>query len=179
MSLRLRNTWILFVALGIQGFFVISPPEWLDVGRATQVYVATLVAVAAFLALNRKTTGLAIVAVGLVLNGAAILANGAMPVSQSAASFAGAELLTDARHVDHGTHLRNERLTDETKLSWLSDVIPLPGLKIVTSAGDLIIAAGLVRLIWSRTDKKSLDRAPVSANGSRGPLDPVRSAGQA
>ena len=169
-SLRLRHTWILFVVLAIQAFFVVSPPAWLDVNAATRVYVATLGVVAVFLILNRRTTGLSLVALGLALNGIVILANGAMPVSSTAASFAGAELLTDQRHIDHGTHLRNEPLAADTRLGWMGDTIPFPGLRIVTSPGDLIIAAGLIRLVWSRTSKKSIEESGTGSSYEQ--LDP-------
>ncbi|MEA2451587.1 MAG: hypothetical protein QOG04_297 [Actinomycetota bacterium] len=154
-TLRLRHSWIIFVALGVQVFFVAFPPSWLTPSSATPIFVLTLAAPALFLAMNRQVAGMLVVAIGLTLNCLVILANGAMPVSSSAARVAGAELLTDTRHVEHGTHLRNETMTEETVLPILGDVIPMPGMKLVASPGDLILAAGLVQLVWSRTTKRS------------------------
>lgn len=160
-TLHLRHTWIIFVALGTQLFFVVSPPSWFSASSASLVFVTTLAAVAVFLILNRDVTGMWLVAAGLALNCIVILTNGVMPVSPTAATFAGAELLTDSRHAQHGTHLRNEAMTDQTNLPWMGDVIPFPGMHIVASPGDLVIAAGLVRLIWSRTTRKTIrQKAP-------------------
>ena len=50
-------------------------------------------------------------------------------------------------------------LGPETKLPWLTDVIPIPIAGSVLSVGDLFLALGLARLVQGRT--KSEGELPV------------------
>jgi len=36
-------------------------------------------------------------------------------------------------------------------MPWIADVIPIPGLKMVLSIGDFVLAAGIGRLVYKRT----------------------------
>lgn len=143
--------WLVFVALGIQLYFVAAPPAWLTRASALAIFLTTQTAVLAFVAFNRRLPGIWLVGLGLFANMVVIAANQAMPVSQTAARIAGAEFITDDRHVEHGLHLRNEVMTEDSVLPWAADVIPVPVLHFVVSLGDLVIAAGLARLVYRRT----------------------------
>lgn len=144
-----RGGVLLLGALVVQVYFVAFPPQGMARGDATVIYLGTQALVALFLVLNRKVSGLWLVAVGLGLNAMVVATNGAMPVSAAAIATANAESLTDPRHTQHGVHLRNELMTSETRLRPLSDVIPVPPFQKVLSVGDLFVAAGLLTLARS------------------------------
>ena len=147
---RFRGLGLIIGSFFVQFTFVLWPPEWLTRASAFAVLLLTQAAVVAFVLLNRRLPGTSLMLVGLALNIIVIAANQAMPVSERAAGLAGTEYLTDQRHVDHGLHLRNERLTEDTNLPWLSDVIPLPIVEQVASVGDLILGLGIARLVYKR-----------------------------
>lgn len=101
--------------------------------------VASVLCVAAFLAANRRLPGLALVAAGLFLNTVVVVANGAMPVSRSAAARAGVStdtLLSDPRYVTADAGTRLEPLGDVVP-------VPLPLVPAVVSPGDVLVASGL------------------------------------
>ena len=154
---RFRFAALVFIALVIQAYFVVSPPEWLTRTSALAIFLASQFVVLAFVALNRRLPGMWLVGVGLLINMLVIAANQAMPVSETAARLAGAEFITDHRHEEHGLHLRNEPMTSHSVLPWAADVIPIPGLAFVVSIGDLVVAAGLARLVYRRTKGISSD----------------------
>jgi hypothetical protein len=103
----------------------------------------TNAAIVVFLVLNRHLPGMLLAGLGLAMNVVVIFTNGAMPVSLVAADIAGVETsLTEG--------IGHEPMTSGTVLPWLGDVIPLPGLGVVISAGDVVLAAGLATLAYRR-----------------------------
>ena len=97
----------------------------------------------AYCASNRAVHGTGLVGAGLLLNALVVMLNGGMPVSAYAAARAGVnyvEVVSDPRHVPAG---------DSTHLTPFADVIPvpLPLRPEVSSAGDLLVAAGLAQLL--------------------------------
>jgi hypothetical protein len=90
---------------------------------------------------NVHIPGVALAGAGLVLNALVVVANGAMPVSESAAARAG--IPAEALHLDADP--RHERLDGATRLRPLADVVPvpIPGHREVDSAGDIALAAGV------------------------------------
>ncbi len=103
------------------------------------------VLVTAFLVRNRSLRGTGLVALGLLANALVVAVNGAMPVSLRAAELAGA----DVSVVTTGEDARHEPLGPATRLRALADVlpVPLPPAPSVASAGDVLVAAGLARLV--------------------------------
>jgi len=88
---------------------------------------------------NRFRSGAGLVAAGLLLNAAVIAVNGGMPVSASAvAAVGGAQVVADGLHVP---------LREGDPLAVLGDVIAVPPLRAVVSAGDLALSAGAVLLL--------------------------------
>ena len=106
---------------------------------------ASALLVAVFLVRNRSLRGTGLVALGLLANALVVGANGAMPVSLRAAALAGA----DVAAVAAGEDPRHEPLGPGTRLRVLADVlpVPLPVTRAVVSAGDVLVAAGLARLV--------------------------------
>jgi len=118
--------------------------------------------VAAFLLANRGLAGAALLALGLLSNVLVVAANGAMPVSPTAAARAGvplAALLGDPRH---------ELSTGSTRLAVLSDVVPvpLPVLPEVVSPGDVSVAAGLAQLVVAAMTATGTAATRTAANGT-------------
>lgn len=140
-----KAVFLLVSGLALQVLFGIWSPSWLtDWGGLTVLVVSNLL-VLAWLIANRSLAGLLVAAVGLVMNLAVITVNGAMPVSADAVRAAGGDEL----EISEGA-LKHEVLDDETRLSFLADIIPVPGLGIL-SAGDLVLAAGLALLAYRQT----------------------------
>ena len=163
VSTRFRAALLVVASFVVQFAFVAWPPEWLTRTSALAIFLAAQGAVVAFLLLNRELPGMKIALAGLLLNMVVISLNGAMPVSETAARAAGTEYLSDQRHVEHGLHLRNEILDDDTALPWFSDVLPLPVIRQVLSIGDVIIGFGIARLVYKRMKS---DPASLPSNGT-------------
>lgn len=142
---KLRWAWLLPLGLAIQIGFDVWSPEWLTESGELTVLLVSNALVAIFVILNRHLAGMLLAGLGLVLNASVIAANGAMPVSERAAETAGVSRSLD----DAG--LKHERLTDDTKLPWLGDVIGIPVLEEVLSVGDVVLTLGIVRLVYVRT----------------------------
>jgi hypothetical protein len=153
---KFRAFALVIASFVVQFAFVLWPPEWLTRTSAFWILLATQVAVLAFLLLNRRLPGATLMLIGIALNVVVISANQAMPVSETAARAAGTDFLTDERHVEHGLHLRNEILDEDTRLPWLADVIPLPVVGQVASVGDAILGWGIALLVYKRMKSSSI-----------------------
>jgi hypothetical protein len=142
---KFRFLWLLFGGFVLQIGFSLWNPVWLTETGEITVLVASNLLVAVFLITNRRLPGMLLAAGGLVLNMLVIASNGAMPVSLEAADIAG----TDLETADFG--IKHEPLGDDTIFPWLGDVIPVPGLSTLISAGDVVLALGIGRLVYRRT----------------------------
>lgn len=137
---------LLFVALVVQIAFVILDPTWISQAGALLVILGSITVVAVFLTLNRRLPGTTIAALGLLMNVLVIGINGAMPVSEDAARTIGAE-----EGALRSPGIKHERMDDDTRLSFLADIIPIPVIDSVISPGDVVLALGLVVLTYKRT----------------------------
>jgi Family of unknown function (DUF5317) len=142
---RFRFLWLLFVGFVVQVAFGLWNPPWLSETGELAIVLASNLLVAVFLAANVHLPGTLVAAAGLALNALVIAANGAMPVSLEAADVAG----VDREASDFG--IKHEVLNDDTVLPWIADVIPIPGLSMLISAGDVVLAAGIGWLVYRRT----------------------------
>lgn len=121
----------------------------LGYGDPRRAYVVGLAAsalcAAAFCARNLRVAGVPLVTLGLISNAIVVAANGAMPVSISAADRAGVPVIDIAA----GHDSRHEIADSTTTLRLLGDVIPvpLPVRSEVVSPGDVLVAAGLGELV--------------------------------
>jgi len=160
-ALRVRAVRLLVVAALLQaGTTILAPGS--AVARVLTL-VLTVVLVGLFLGGNHRLPGIPLVAAGLLLNALVILANGAMPVSSTAASRAG--LSGTSLHLDQDP-LR-EQLDGNTRLGLLADRVPVPapGWAQVVSLGDLLVAAGIGLLLvaGSVRPQRPLDRSMALA----------------
>lgn len=137
--------FVLMTAL-VPRAFEFAAVRWHD---ALLVVWAVMMGILVWLSvLNVKTPGIALLGLGLAANTLVILANRGMPVSEAAVRLAGGgeaairSLPTAAFH----------RSVEGATLWWLGDVIPLPGLRMVASVGDILMFAGLVVTVaWGMT----------------------------
>jgi hypothetical protein len=142
---RFRWTVLLFIGLAIQVLFTVWKPEWAQGKPELWLLLASNLAVAIFMVLNWRLPGMWLAAAGLLMNIAVIAANGAMPVSTSAAEAIGGEGPPATGVFKH------EAMTDDTRLRWLGDVLPVKPLGSVFSPGDIVLAAGIFYLVFART----------------------------
>ena len=139
-ELRLHRPGLVAAAVAVQVVGALAGGRLHAVGLALSA-----VLVAGFLLVNRDRAGLGLVALGLVANALVVVANGAMPVSVAAAARAGVDL----QDVAAGLDPRRELAGAATRLRPLGDVVPvpLPLRPEVASPGDVLVAAGLGRLV--------------------------------
>jgi hypothetical protein len=143
LSVRLRALWLLWLAAAVQAaqYYLPSVRRLVQDDLGIPMLAVVFAIVLLWAALNvvgwarpMQLAG-ALIVVGAIGNGLVIAANGRMPYSSQAAVRA---------------HLpptlagpKNQPADDGTRLASLGDVIPLPPLGKVISAGDLLIAAGV------------------------------------
>lgn len=147
---------LLLMGLALQLTVTFAPGD-IDGKVAVALLIAANALVAAFVIANRDMPGMLAMLAGLVLNVAVIAVNGGMPVSQTAAEIAGVHSLNDVG----AEHLV---LDAGTRVPWLSDVIPIPRTGEVLSVGDLLLAAGMGRLVYARA---RTPRSRLDSNTSR------------
>ncbi len=176
-----RATPVVWSALAIQVWLAATPPRsWPFAGRFTMLLVSYL-AVGVWLAVNavanpafRQVFG--VLALGWLLNLAAIVPNGGMPVSAAALASSG---IPSGMPVNEGHFGKHVPATSSTLLPWLGDVIPARPLHSVISIGDLVMSLGIavgaarasVRVATSRAAHGRSGRAhPVARHAPAIPL---------
>lgn len=155
--LDLRWPWLAVLAVVAQ--LVIAP---LPDGLAVPLLVASQLLLLAFILANHHLPGAWLIALGFALNAVVIDLNGGMPVAAEALRWLGGETA-----VDPGKH---RLLADGDLLTVLADVIPVPGLRIVISVGDLVLAAGVAWLVAAgmrRAPSPPAGASPAASPGSR------------
>lgn len=153
-ELDLRHLWLLGVGVVAQlGVFAL-PVDGPGAAVSPPLLVASFVAVIGFLLANRHLPGMWLAAAGVALNAVVIAANGAMPVSPSAVA-----VVSDSpASFPVGKHAP---LDADTRLPWLADVIPVPPLRSIVSVGDVVLAAGVARLVVTQMVRARTRRTPV------------------
>jgi hypothetical protein len=159
-ELRLRAVWLFFVAFGLQ---VVAFPfgflPW-ETGStpAKVLWLASYGCLLAAAVLNRGVRGVRIVALGLLLNLSAIVANGGlMPVLPGARDASGHSYIAEANSV----------ADPEPILPWLVDRWAAPDwvpLANVFSVGDVVIAVGAFVLVLAASGARLVPRR--SARGA-------------
>lgn len=115
-----------------------------DLGGEATLLTVAMGMVALLAAVNLSVTGMVIVLVGTVMNMAPLVLNGAIPVGANAAVTVDAATFDDVDTVDLGVGRRVE--SDDDRLVFLGDTIPVTPLGLITSFGDLVIALGLANV---------------------------------
>jgi hypothetical protein len=159
-ALRLRGLPLVFGALAVQiGIVSIFPGGNPVVLQA--LHLCSYLLAGVFLFVNRRVVGLPIIAMGAVLNAAAITANGGvMPASERALRAAG-QLTNSSDFVNSG-HL------EHPKLLFLGDIFAIPHalpFHNVFSIGDVCI--GLGAAIAVHVAARTHDPTPSSQTPNR------------
>ncbi|HWB55628.1 MAG TPA: DUF5317 domain-containing protein [Gaiellaceae bacterium] len=156
-GLRLRGLWLFFLAIGIQvvAFPFAFLPWTTGDGAARTLWLVSYGCLLAAAALNRHLLGAQVVALGMALNLAAILANGGrMPATPDAMQAAGLDFV-----VKH-----NSVAAPDPALPWLVDRFAAPDwvpLATVFSLGDVVIALGSVLLVLAATGARLPGRGRI------------------
>ena len=157
---------VLAARLKGQGFLVAGVAATLVLNVLTPSFplfwlIIAFVGFIGFTIANLTMTGAIVLLFGLLLNVAAVLANGAVPVSEVALQSVDAVDDAGAAAIDGP----RESTATATRLSFLGDVIPVPVVDKVVSIGDLIalvaVADILVNLML-RSRRRELDDAGVT-----------------
>jgi hypothetical protein len=152
-QLQLRWLWTAPLALALQVLIVTIAPGGNHTLHAA-VHIGTYALLAAFLLANLGIPGVRVIAAGTASNIVAILVNGGvMPASAAAERLAGEV---------QGAGYHNATALAHPHLSWLGDVIPVPGpMPNVLSIGDCIIFAGMLLLLHRTCGRNAAAREPL------------------
>ncbi|MBW3562948.1 MAG: DUF5317 domain-containing protein [Actinobacteria bacterium] len=136
----IRATGLLVGGLALQVGVDVTTAQGLVGGAVSAaVLVLSQVLVVGWVVANRYRAGMPLILLGLLMNLVVIAANGAMPVDLEAVNAAGGATPVVAL----GKH---EPLTEASRLAFLADIFAIPLLRTVVSAGDVVLAAGLIPL---------------------------------
>ncbi len=164
-ELPLRKTYLFLAAFVLAGAILTliirgGDPTLIRYARVVNVlqYVILLWAIA----INLHVRHMRIVGIGTFLNFLVLTANGGlMPVSEYAIKAAG---MTEAIR---NYAVRHVILTSETRMAFLSDIIPIrlfgKVMSQVASIGDLVIAVGIFLMIQHYMCVKSSEEQVTSA----------------
>jgi hypothetical protein len=155
-DLDLRAPWVFVVAALLQGaVMALGARGWPLAARiGGPTHVLTFVILLLGLVMNRHLKGMWVVSAGVLLNLAAIAANGgSMPVDRELAVKSGSERMVEL--LDSSRYATHMPVTEGTRLRALGDVLPLPLLPVPPrpkpfcpgSVGDVLITAGACWLI--------------------------------
>jgi Family of unknown function (DUF5317) len=149
---ELRYPGILSVAVGIQLVLELVDHPTGTVGHlASAMLVVSYAFLLLFCVANLRLRGMAVVAVGIFLNGAVITLNSGMPVRAPEGAVE-----TTIKHHAEGT---------SDKLASLGDIILVPALRQSLSFGDLIMLVGLVDVLFHCSRSPATRRRLASGVG--------------
>jgi hypothetical protein len=163
-AIRLRSPWMVFVAMVLQIAVINVLEHALPHVVAAWVHVVSYALAAAFLYVNRRISGLWVVACGAALNVAPIVANGGvMPASPAAVARAG--------RAEPSDKFANSAATAHAELAWLGDVFAVPAgypLANVFSVGDVVLVLGAGVVLHRASGSRLVGRRRA---GEGGPVD--------
>jgi Family of unknown function (DUF5317) len=149
----LRRSWLLPAALALQ-VLVVNVLPGLPHTVGVVVHLVSYALVAAFLALNLRLRGMPLVVAGTAANAVTIAVNGGvLPASASALRAAGWSPDT--------ADFANSAALASPRLAFLGDNYVTPAwvpLGNVYSIGDVVIAAGIVVLVFGLTGRSPRHR---------------------
>lgn len=138
---RTLRAWPLLPA----GAVLQALPEVIDLQVGFFLVVLSYLLLLAFAVANMHLVGMPVVLIGLALNITVMAANAGMPVRADAIVAAGIAEADEVASLDYGAkrHLED----DDTRLAWLGDIVPVPGIAEVLSFGDLVMMFGVADLV--------------------------------
>lgn len=145
-SLRLRSLLVLGIVAQAASAFVSR--------GAVALLLVSYALLLAFGMANLGHTGMGVVCIGIGLNFVVIAANDGMPVRAEAIEAAGIADRQDAESLDFGTKRHLE--TDDDRLTFLGDILPLRPASEVLSFGDLVLAVGVADVVFHRVHRQRL-----------------------
>jgi len=160
-AIKIRLGWLIILAVLLQRipFALSAPSSFVELKKALLVLSYLLLLWA--LSRNLHLWSMRILALGAVLNFAAIVANGGlMPVSPGARLQAGMTAIGQSgfgKVLPEGTGILLP--VDQTNLWFLSDIIPISPVGGVFSAGDVLIGVGLLVFVLETTGGRDSRRA--------------------
>ena len=175
----LRWWRLFFLGMGLIGLAGVAPDFSLDLGlvefSAVGLVVVALGSLIVFAVRNFHLVGVPIVALGLALNLLGTIANDGFPVDKGALVAARIETSRTLGELDlsGARHLR----TEDDRLWWLGDAIPVRELELVLSFGDLIIIGGLACTVENLTRRKKPQPAPPLSPDARAGLVSIAAPG--
>ncbi len=132
---RLRGIALVWLSLLLQTVLTVTT---LRHAVAVGLHLASYVLAAAFVVVNIRVPGVAIIALGAACNGVTIALNGGtLPARPEAMRAAG---------IEAGEDFANSGVVEDPVLPWLGDVFPWPEplpLANVFSVGDVVIVLGV------------------------------------
>jgi hypothetical protein len=163
VELRLRWVPLVLAALAVQ-LLIFTPFRAAPLISAwtPQLYMLSMALLTSWVALNWRIPGMALMALGLLSNFAAIAGNGGyMPVSPESARYAGRL----ERYAVDGLPVANNSIAtgDQARLWLLTDILPIPaGLPFanVYSIGDVLLTIGGAQLCY-RAIRRPLPTVPA------------------
>jgi hypothetical protein len=136
-QVRIRFFWLIGGALALQVLAISIVPTWPH-ALLVAAHLISYVMAGWFVWLNRRISGLPIVAIGGALNALAIAANGGtLPASRSALATAGIHPVAG--------NFNNSGVLAHPHLAWLGDGLAVPAavpMANVFSIGDALILVG-------------------------------------
>jgi hypothetical protein len=171
-NLRIRFGWVIFIALLLQIVAFSSFFQQSFSSLVAPVYILSEVALLAVLGLNIKVDGLELFFFGVLMNLAAIVANGGfMPVESGAMLMAGrAEDVEALKVLAHSSN--SVLLTETTRLPFLADIFAVPAslpLANVFSLGDVFLALGVFVAVRQGMLLKATSLSPAPSEAEARP----------
>jgi len=161
-----KSGWLAFAGLamqiGAETYASLGHSQLRDGGAGIWILAASYTFLIIFIILNVQLPGMALIGLGLALNLAVIIANQGMPVSLKAASAAG---LHPSGYL--ATALKHRVMGPQTVLWFLGDIIPIPPLQKVVSAGDISLSLGIFVLVQATLKKEPVrpGRSELTVSG--------------
>lgn len=150
-EVKFEKMWMILGAFALQAVYRIAGTIGFDAAGnyAQVVYVLSYAVLLLAFWYNRYFIGIALIGMGTFLNALVIAANGGkMPVSRSI--LENAQMAEALNVLQSGLDNKHILADAGTRLTFLSDIIPLPRylnlLMYVVSIGDLFVVAGLFAL---------------------------------
>jgi hypothetical protein len=165
-ELRFRSLAVLWLAVAIQLGLGVVPAA----GRQVAVELSYAL-VGAWLVLNARPgdgavrAGMALLALGWLLNMVPITLNGGMPVSRQALWEVGAPASTAVAEGHLFKHLPADR---RTAAPALGDVIPVPAAASVISIGDVVMLVGVAGVLAAGMTRERAGGGPAGLAVSSG-----------